>query len=82
MMFRIGQDVIIPTWLDTMDSEKEMFDKIERFLKFAKENPDKKFYVTEIGCGIAGFMPEQIAPHFKNRTENVILPEAFLKELE
>ena len=68
--------------IDTMDSEKEMFDEIERFLKFAKENPDKKFYVTEIGCGIAGFTPGQIAPHFKDRTKNVILPEAFLKELE
>ncbi len=68
--------------INTMDSEDEMFEQIDRFLKFAKEHPELQFLVTEIGCGIAGYSPAQIAPHFKKHTENVILPEAFLNEYE
>lgn len=68
--------------INTMDSEDEMFTQIDRFLKFAKEHPELTFLVTEIGCGIAGYSPEQIAPAFENHTENVILPEAFIKVLK
>lgn len=67
--------------INTMDSEEEMLDQIERFLKFAKEHPGLTFLVTEIGCGIAGYSPEQVAPHFKNHTKNVTLPEAFMNVL-
>lgn len=63
--------------INTMDSEDEMFEQIDRFLEFAKEHSELKFLVTEIGCGIAGYSPDQIAPHFKKHTKNVILPESF-----
>lgn len=63
--------------INTMDSEDEMFEQIDRFLIFAQKHPELKFLVTEIGCGIAGYSPDQIAPHFKNHAENVILPESF-----
>lgn len=52
--------------INTMDSEDEMYAQIDRFLDFAKSHPELTFLVTEIGCGIAGYSPEQIAPHFKN----------------
>lgn len=64
--------------INTMGSEDEMFAQIERFLKFAKEHPELTFLVTEIGCGIAGYSPEQIAPAFRNHTNNVVLPKAFM----
>ena len=64
--------------INTMDSKEEMFAQIDRFLTFAKEHPEFTFLVTEIGCGIAGYSPEEIAPHFKNHSKNVILPEAFI----
>lgn len=64
--------------INTMDSEDEMFEQIDRFLKFAKDHRELKFLVTEIGCGIAGYSPEQIAPHFKNHPENVLLPDTFI----
>jgi len=67
--------------INTMDSEDEMFKQIERFLKFAEEHQELSFLVTEIGCGIAGYSPEQIAPAFKDHANNVILPDAFLKAL-
>lgn len=54
---------------------------IKRFLKFTKENPQLIFLVTEIGCGLAGYKPKQIAPLFFNYdiSGNVKLPESFIK---
>ncbi|MDC6350714.1 hypothetical protein PP178_04055 [Zeaxanthinibacter sp. PT1] len=42
-----------------------------------------KFLVTQIGCGIAGFTPEQIAPMFKKaiKMKNVHLPREFWEVL-
>lgn len=46
------------------------------FIKYANQNPDKKFYVTKIGLGIAGFELEEIAYTFTgvNIPKNVIIP--------
>ena len=68
--------------INTMDSEDEMFKQIERFLKFAEDHQELTFLVTEIGCGIAGYSPEQIAPHFKDHSKNVILPDSFAQILK
>lgn len=48
--------------------------------EFARQHPDLRFLVTRIGCGIAGFRPEEIAPLFADalEMENVILPEDFV----
>lgn len=53
---------------------------IDTFLKEASELKEITFYVTEIGCGIAGFKPEQIAPFFKEALDmrNVWLPQRFV----
>lgn len=48
------------------------------FIPFAQEHPDWIFNVTPIGCGLAGFKPEQIAPLFEDAPKNVILPDIFL----
>lgn len=63
--------------INTMDGFEVMAEQVERFVKFAKEHPELKFLVTEIGCGIAGYSPEEVAPLFKDVPENVVLPEAF-----
>lgn len=57
---------------------------VREFLTFAKNNPDLRFLVTEIGCGLAGFKPQDIAPLFKGaeKMANVWLPESFLNILE
>ena len=43
-----------------------------------------KFLVTQIGCGIAGFVPEEIAPLFRDAldVENIILPRIFVEILQ
>ena len=48
--------------------------------EFASQRPELRFLVTRIGCGIAGFRPEEIAPLFAEaiEMENVILPEDFV----
>jgi hypothetical protein len=52
--------------------------QVERFLRFARAHPELKFFVTEIGCGLAGYRPKDIAPLFgSDIPENIILPETF-----
>lgn len=52
---------------------------VDRFVQFAKDHPEMIFLVTEIGCGLAGYKPKDIAPLFKDVKElkNVKLPERF-----
>ena len=68
--------------INTMDSKDEMLSQIARFLIFAKNHPELSFYVTEIGCGIAGYTQSEIAPFFKDVSDNVILPKSFLEVLQ
>lgn len=51
---------------------------VEMFLAYAKANPQLTFEVTAIGCGLAGYKPQDIAPMFQQRTDNVKLPQEFL----
>src|SRR6478609_59210 len=46
---------------------------VDSFLQYAKEHPELIFSVTRIGCGLAGYKNEDIAPLFKDRLRNVIL---------
>jgi hypothetical protein len=57
---------------------------VDEFIEFAKNNPNLIFLVTEIGCGLAGMKPKQIAPLFENaiELENVYLPEKFWHKLK
>ena len=57
---------------------------VNTFIDFAREHKELKFLVTEIGCGIAGFTPEEMAPLFREALdiENIYLPERFIEELE
>ena len=63
--------------INTMDGFEVMAEQVERFIKFAREHPELTFYVTEIGCGIAGYSPEEVAPLFAGVPKNVVLPETF-----
>jgi hypothetical protein len=50
---------------------------VVKFLTEARNKPDHVYYLTPIGCGIAGFTAEQIAPLFKGAPSNVRLPDEF-----
>jgi hypothetical protein len=56
---------------------REIRIQVNEFLKFASDHPNWLFLVTSIGCGLAGFAPEEIAPVFTNHPSNVLLPIEF-----
>lgn len=50
---------------------------VREFLNYAGERSDLRFEVTPVGCGLAGYQPDQIAPMFADAPTNVILPDTF-----
>lgn len=52
---------------------------VNYFISFARENPSHTFWVVKIGCGLANYRPEQIAPLFQKavEVENIHLPSEF-----
>lgn len=73
-----GQSYGIPTMHGGVDAIKP---HVDEFIEFAKSHPEMIFLVTRIGCGIAGFRDEEIAPLFQECIEmkNVLLPRSFVK---
>lgn len=47
---------------------------VDEFLNYARLHPELTFNVTRIGCGLAGFKDNQIAPMFKNHPPNCQMP--------
>lgn len=71
-----GQSYAIPTMHGGPD---EIAPYVDQFIDFAQSHPELTFFVTRIGCGIAGFTAAQIAPLFARATtlDNVVLPKDF-----
>ena len=65
-------------------SLQEVKEGVDTFIQFARDNEHLTFYVVELGCNLAYFTVEQIAPLFKPamRLKNVYLPERFLENLQ
>lgn len=66
-----GQTYALPT----MEGIKSFRMAIERFKEFARNHTNIKFYLTRVGCGIAGYRDNQISPLFKDSPSNVVKPE-------
>lgn len=73
-----GHTYAIPTMQGGVETIRPYVDE---FIHFAKDNTRYTFLVTRIGCGIAGFRDEEIAPLFGNaiNVENIILPKEFVE---
>lgn len=76
-----GQSYAIPTMQGGVET---IGPYVDEFVAFAAAHPEMKFYVTRIGCGIAGFTAEEIAPLFKDALgkPNIVLPRDFVEVLE
>ena len=76
-----GQTYAIPTMQGGVETIKPYVDE---FISFAREHSEYTFLVTRIGCGIAGFRDEKIAPLFAKAldVENIFLPRQFVNYLE
>ena len=74
-----GQSYAIPS-MDGLDALRE---HVRTFITFAKEHPELTFLVTRIGCGVAGYSDEEVAPLFVAAVdvENIWLPKEFWEEL-
>lgn len=70
-----GQSYAIPT----MGRKSEIDVAVEIFISYARNKEYITFFVTEIGCGIAGFTTEEIAPLFADAKDvpNIYLPARF-----
>ena len=76
-----GQSYAIPTMQGGVETIRPY---VNDFIDFAKHHPEMQFLVTPIGCGIAGFEAEDIAPLFEEAKEmkNISLPESFWEVIE
>lgn len=76
-----GQSYAIPTMQGGVETIRPYVDE---FLAYASQHPELTFLVTPIGCGIAGFEPEDIAPLFQAAKDmtNIYLPEDFIDIIE
>lgn len=76
-----GRSYAIPTMQGGVETISPYVDK---FIEFAKSHQELRFLVTKIGCGIAGFRDEQIAPLFAEALDvkNIILPRNFVEIIQ
>lgn len=76
-----GRSYAIPTMQGGVQTIRPYVDK---FIEFAKREQALTFYVTKIGCGIAGFQISEIAPLFKDAigVKNIRLPREFAELIE
>lgn len=79
-----GQSYAIPTKdadIKTLPLET-IATYVDRFIKFARENPDITFFLTAIGTGLAGYSHKDIAPLFKPTLKNISYPDCWQPYLE
>ena len=79
-----GQSYAIPTLDENMQrvSIEELTRSVRRFAEYTLHHLDKTFYVTKIGCGIAGLSIDEVSDVFKHVAfgSNVTLPHEFGEE--
>ena len=73
---RTGQCYAIPTMQGGVETIRPY---VDQFIEYARQHPELLFRVTRIGCGIAGFTNEEIAPLFREACEmdNISLPNGW-----
>ena len=80
----MGRSFAIPTKdrnIETISLD-EIQGWVDMFLLEADTFYDDKFFMTRIGCGLAGYNDEDIAPLFRGATDNINFPIDWQKYLE
>lgn len=75
----VGQSYGIPTkdhQLKTLPVET-IRKEVSAFLDDVRDHPEYEFVLTRIGCGLAGYRDEDIAPLFSGRYPNLHKPDAW-----
>lgn len=70
-------------YIHTTSGIATFVDSVRAFIEYAKAHPEKRFLVTKVGCGHAGYTPKIVASMFENciGMSNVTLPMEFWAEL-
>ncbi|ANF81470.1 hypothetical protein A3K93_04215 [Acinetobacter sp. NCu2D-2] len=79
-----GQSYAIPTMNEHLQQMplSQIQHYINDFKIYTKNHPKIQYFITSLGCGIAGYKIEEIAPMFKGISRNVILPQSFRPFIE
>jgi hypothetical protein len=79
---RQGNSFAIPTKDENIRTLplKRIQEYVEFFVEYARQHSELQFYVTRVGCGLAGYRDEEIAPMFENAPTNCQLPEGWRDE--
>lgn len=74
-----GQSFAIPTMNEHLQQMplSQIQHYINDFKIYVKHHPKMKFFITAVGCGVAGYKVEEIAPMFKGIGHQVIFPASF-----
>lgn len=78
-----GQSFAVPTkdrFIHSLPKDK-IFTYVRMFVDFTAAFPDQKWFVTRVGCGLAGFLDREIAPMFKD-AENCSFAEEWRQYLD
>jgi len=75
-----GRCYAIPTMHGTLSAIKPYVDD---FIEYARQHPMNRFLLTRVGCGIAGFKDEKMAPLFLEafKLPNVSFPDEWIIQL-
>ena len=65
-----GQSYALPT----MEGIRALEMAARRFIAFAEAHPELEFHLTKVGCGIAGYRENEVAPFFADTPANVVKP--------
>ncbi|SFR32227.1 A1S_2505 family phage non-structural protein [Microbacterium azadirachtae] len=64
--------------IDTMSGLEVLAAEARTFAEYAAAHPERRFLLTPVGCGIAGYRPDQVAPLFTGLPDNVTIPRSFV----
>ena len=79
-----GNSYAIPTKghkLEILDLD-DIKSQVHIFVEYARFYHDDKFFVTAIGCGLAGYEHQDIAPMFQGASDNCSFTEEWKEFLE
>lgn len=60
----------------------EIKEHVKDFLWYTDTHVHDEFYLTRVGCGLAGYQNWQIAPMFEGYRPNIIFPNDWMKWIE
>ena len=74
-----GQSYAFPTLDEDFGKRdyKELIESRNKLYKSARENPQKEFLLTAVGCGISGYPVGVMKKLFENTPENITKPDEF-----